>query len=106
MATVDGTARTAASDAASLVLDREIEASLRGETSYPNGTVFVPEDLAGEAVVGAYRAAGSPVAVVRENGSVDFLPASSLKTERIVLGLLVAGVVYWLLSRGRGRIAA
>lgn len=106
MATVDAVRRSPASLAASHSLDAEIEASLSGSARYPDGTVFVPEDLARPELVEEYRAGGSPVAVVSEDGTVEFLRPSLLRPETIAIGLIVAAAVLWAISRSRGATSA
>jgi hypothetical protein len=104
MATVDATWRSPASFAASHSLDAEIEASLAGSTRYPDGTVFVPEDLADDVLVKEYRSGGSTVAVVSDDGTIALLGPNLARAETIAIGLILAGLVLWAMSRNRGAV--
>jgi hypothetical protein len=99
MATVDAIGRSPASLAASHVLDAEIDASVMGAPEFPEGTVFVPEELAGDERIREYHADGRPVAVVRDDGGVDLLRPSRVRPEAILIALIGAAVVIWILSR-------
>jgi hypothetical protein len=101
MATVDAVMRSPGSLAASHALDAEIEASLAGEPTRPDGTVFLPEDLAESWLVEEYRASGSHVAIVSEDGGIELLRPSRFRPEAIVIGLVLAAAVVWAISRGR-----
>lgn len=102
MATLDAPLGSLSSLAASRLLDDEIEASIAGSPMYPDGTVFVPEDLADEALIAGLRESGSPVAVVSKDERVTLLRRRRDDTEMILLGLALAGLVLWATSRSRG----
>jgi hypothetical protein len=97
MATVDRVRRSPAAIAASRALDADIEASLEGREPHPDGTVFIPQDLASTELIESYRREGSFVAVVSETDAID-LHRPRLKTdEKLVLtALLSAALLFWL----------
>jgi hypothetical protein len=95
MATVDRTWRSPASLAASLALDTDIEASLSGEDLHPDGTVFLPEDLATPGAVESYRRAGSHVAIVSEAGSITLLRPRLTTQQKLLIGL-AAALLLWI----------
>lgn len=96
MATVDRVWRSPASTAASRALDADIEASLKGRELHPDGTVFIPEELATPETVEGYRREGSHVAVVSETGSVDLLsPRLRPEEKLIIVALAIAAAVIW-----------
>lgn len=102
MATLDRPALPDATRAAAAVLDSEIAGSLEGYTRFPNGTAFVPRDLADPFVLEMYRRTGVPVAIIADDGSVELLqPPSVLDRESARLALLALGaaLVFLLLSR-------
>jgi hypothetical protein len=96
MATVDRIWHSPASAAASRVLDADIEASLQGRKLHPDGTVFVPEDLATPETVEAYRREGSHVAIVSETGSVELRKPRLTQEEKLIIVALVAAALVWL----------
>ncbi len=101
MATVDRVWRSPAAAAASRALDTDIEASLDGRELHPDGTVFIPDDLATPDVIESYRREGSHVAVVSEAGSIKLLrPRLKAEDKLILVVLAVAAAVLWA-SRSR-----
>jgi hypothetical protein len=101
MATLDRPAPPDSARAAAAVLESEIAASLEGETTFPDGTAFVPRDLADPFMLEVYRREGTPVAIVADDGSVELLRQSPLEREDVKLALLALGaaIVLLLLSR-------
>jgi hypothetical protein len=96
MATVDRVWRSPASVAASRALDTDIEASLEGRELHPDGTVFIPEDLARPEIVERYRREGSHVALVSEAGSIDLLrPRLSSEEKLLIVAVAIAAAVLW-----------
>jgi hypothetical protein len=104
MATVDRIWRSPAANAASRALDRDIEASLEGRDLHPDGTAFIPEDLATPDVVESHRRDGSHVAIVSETGAIKLI-RPRLKTEEklIFVVVAVAGALLWA---ARARVPA
>jgi hypothetical protein len=100
MATVDRVWRSPAAAAASRALDADIEASLRGRTTHPDGTVFIPEELATPDVVEGYRREGSHVAIVSASSEIEVLRPRLRPEEKLLLCAAVATVVF-LAVRGR-----
>jgi hypothetical protein len=101
MATVDRVWRSPAAAAVSRALDAEVEASLDGRDLHPDGTVFIPADLATPDVVESYRREGSHVAIVSETGSIMLLRPRLKSEEKLILvALAVAAAVLWA-SRSR-----
>jgi hypothetical protein len=101
MATIDAPRRSSASLATSRSLDADVELSLSRSPAYPEGTVFVPLDLAEPRLIQEYRSRGLPVAIVHGDGQVDLL-RPRVRTETIVIALLAAAAIVWLSSRTRG----
>jgi hypothetical protein len=99
MATLDRAWRSPASAATSLALDAEIEASVIDRPAYPQGTVFVPSDLAGAEFVAEYVRARKPVAIVHDNGRVELRRPRPRRA--LIAGLVIAGLVFWVLTRRR-----
>jgi hypothetical protein len=95
MATVDRVWRSPAPTAASRALDADIEASLKGRELHPDGTVFIPEELATPETVESYRREGSHVAVVSEKGSVHLLSPRLRPEEKLIIAALLAAAVIW-----------
>ncbi len=96
MATVDRVWRSPASAAASRALDADVEASLHGRERHPDGTVFIPEELATSDIVEPYRREGSHVAVVLEDGSIDLLRPRLQPEEKLaIVAVAVAVAVLW-----------
>ena len=103
MATVDRVWRSPAAVAASAALDRDIEASLSGHDLHPDGTVYIPRDLATRDAVESYRRDGSHVAIVSETGSIDLLRPRLRTDEKLLLIALVAAALLWAI---RSRVPA
>lgn len=101
MATVDRVWRSPAAAAASRALDADIDASLQDRELHPDGTVFIPDDLATPAVVEGYRRDGAHVAIVSDTGSIALLRPRLKPEEKLILIVLaVAAAVLWA-SRSR-----
>lgn len=96
MATVDRVWRSPALVAASRALDADIQASLHGRELHPEGTVFVPAELATPDIVEPYRREGSHVAIVSEDGSIDLVrPRLKPEEKLVIVALAVAAAVLW-----------
>jgi sensor domain CHASE-containing protein len=97
MATVDRVWRSPAAVAASRVLDEDVEASLEGSGMHPDGTVFIPEELATPDVVEGYRRDGSHVAIVSDVGSIELLrPRLRTEEKLIILALVATALLLWI----------
>jgi hypothetical protein len=95
MATVDRVWRLPAA-AASRALDADIEASLAGHKTHPDGTVFIPKELATPDVVESYRREGSHVAIVSAGSRIELLRPRMKPDERLLLlCLAIAAAVLW-----------
>jgi hypothetical protein len=103
MATVDRVWRSPATAAASRALDTDIEASLAGHKTHPDGTVFIPKELATPDVVESYRREGSHVAIVSASSEIELLRPRLRTDEKLLLCLAVAAAVFWA---ARARIPA
>ena len=103
MATVDRIWQSPASAAASRAVDADIEASVDGRELHPDGTVFIPEDLATPQMIETYRRDGSHVAVVSETGSIRLLRPRLRPEEKLIIAALAAAALLWLTrSRSAG----
>ena len=103
MATLDRVWRSPASAAASRALDADIDASLDGRELHPDGTVFIPEDVATPQMIETYRRDGSHVAVVSEGGSIQLLRPRRRSEEKFVIAVVVAAILLWL-ARSRSAV--
>jgi hypothetical protein len=95
--------RSSASLAASEALDAQIMASCTGGRMLPDGTVIVPKELAAPALVAGYKRAGSPVAIVDEDGHA-LLEKPRQWREPILIGAILFALVVWFLARRRVQI--
>lgn len=102
MATIDRPTPTGGARRTAAVLDAEIAASIDGEPTYPDGTAFVPRDLADPFLLEGYRRSRTPVAIISEDGSVELVRPRWLGPEELRLGVLIAALaIVFLLIRRR-----